>query len=103
MACDPKQRVQIQDEDDNEMKGAKETKRRRATKDHFPIQRFVPNHQNYWSSHNPYFTSTPSMPILWSQPLGMFGCLLWPHFDSWMSYEPLYHGGLFPDNYVFEL
>jgi hypothetical protein len=58
---------------DNEMKGVKETNRRRAIKDQLSTQRFPPNHQNYWSSHNPYSTSTPSMPILWSLPSGMVG------------------------------
>jgi hypothetical protein len=73
MACVLKQSVQVHCKKDNEMKDVKETKRRRAIKDHSPSQRFIPNHQNYWSSHNPYFTSTPSMPILWSPPSCMFG------------------------------
>jgi hypothetical protein len=103
MAWVPKQSVQVHGKKDNEIKGAKETKRRRATKDHLPSQRFASNHQNYWSSHNPYFTSTPSMPILWSPPSGMFGYPSWPYFDTLMSYGSLYHGGLFPNNYVFEL
>jgi hypothetical protein len=99
----PKQSVQVRGKKDDVMKGAKETKGRRATKDHSPSQRFAPNHQkNYWSSHNPYFTSTPSMPIMWSPPLGMFGYPSWSYFDPLMSYESLYHGGLFPNNYVFE-
>jgi hypothetical protein len=69
-----KQSVQVHDKNNNEMKGAKETKRRRATKDHSPSLRFAPNHQNYWSSHNPYFTSTPSMPILyvWLSLMALF-------------------------------
>jgi hypothetical protein len=71
MAWVQKQNVQVHEKKYNEIKGAKETKRRRATKDHSLGQRFEPNHQNNWSSHNPYFTSTPSMPILWSPPSGM--------------------------------
>jgi hypothetical protein len=47
MAWVPKQSVQVHGKKDNEIKGAKETKRRRATKDHSPSQGFAPNHQNY--------------------------------------------------------
>jgi hypothetical protein len=36
MAWAPKQSVQVRGKNDNEMKGAKETKKRRATKDHSP-------------------------------------------------------------------
>jgi hypothetical protein len=103
MAWVPKQSVQVYGKKDNEIKDAKGTKRRKTTKDHSTSQRFTPNHQNYWSSHNPYFTSTPPMPMLWSPPSGMFGYPSWPYFDPLMSYESLYHGGLYPNNYVFEM
>jgi hypothetical protein len=103
MAWVSKQSAQVHGKKDNEMKGAKETKRRRATKAHLPSQRFAPNHQNYWSSHNQYFTSTPSMPILWSPPSDMFGYPSCPYFNPLVSYGSLYHGGFFPNNYVFEL
>jgi hypothetical protein len=102
MAWVPKQSVQVHGKKDNEMKGAKEIKGRRAAKDHSPSQRFAPNHQNDWSSHNPDFTSTLFMHILWSPPSGMFSYPSWPYFDPLMSYGSLYHGGLFPNNYVFE-
>jgi hypothetical protein len=102
MAWVPKQSVQFHGKKDNVMKGTKETKGRRPTKDHSQGQRFAPNHQNYWSSDNRYFTSTPSMPILWSPPSGMFSYPSWPYFDPLMSYKSLYHGGFFLNNYVFE-
>jgi hypothetical protein len=73
MAWVLKQSVQVHGKKDNEMKDAKGTKRKRATKDHLPSHRFAPNHQNYWSSHNPYFTSTLSMPMLWSLPSDLDG------------------------------
>jgi hypothetical protein len=44
MAWVPKQSVQVHGKKDNEMKSAKETKRRRATKDHSQCQRLAPNH-----------------------------------------------------------
>jgi hypothetical protein len=92
LAWVPKRSIQVHDREDSLLKGAKETS-----------QWFAPNHQNYWSSHNPYFTSTPSLPMLWSPPSGMFGYPSWSYFDPLMSYGSLYHGGLFPNNYVFEV
>jgi hypothetical protein len=103
MACVRKQSVQVHGKKYNEMKGAKETKRRGAAKGHLPNPRFAPDHQHNWSSYDPYSTSTTSMPMLWSPPSGMFGYPSWPYFDSLMSYGSLYHEGLFPNNYVFQL
>jgi hypothetical protein len=97
-----KRSIQVHDRDDSLMKGAKETKRRGATKGYLPNQRFARDHQHNWSPYDPYPASTTSMPILWNPPSCMFGYPSWSYFDPWMSYGSLYHGGMFPDHYTFE-
>jgi hypothetical protein len=102
LAWVPKRSIQVHDREDSLMKGAKETKRRGATKGYLSNQRFARDHQHNWSPYDPYPASTTFMLILWNPPSGMFGYPSWPYFDPWMSYGSLYHGGLFPNHYAFE-
>lgn len=102
MAWVPKGSVQARDKIDNQVKSAKAPNKMKATRSLLPSQMSTPNHHNHWSANAPCSTSTLSLPKSWNPPSGMFGYPSWPNFDPWLFYGSLYHGGLFPNYYMFK-
>ena len=62
-----------------------------------PSRRF----QHLRSTHYPYSSTMPLMPMPWNSSSGLIGYPPWTYFDPWMQHNFLYHERVLPNHYTF--
>ena len=58
--------------------------------------------QHLRSTHCPYSSTMPLMPIPWNSSSGTIGYHQWAYNDPWLQYNFLHHERVLPNHYTFD-